>query len=185
MKNLLNGTISLHKHWVCLEATVNSTTHRDCWWWGLSETNNEPKRIQRDVCMLSHFSHVWLFETLWIEARQTPLSMEFSRQEYWSELLCPPQGIFPTQGLNPRLLCLLHWQVGSLPVVPPGKPTRGCGGGLVAKLCPTSVTPWTIALQAPSMGFSRREYWSGLPFPSPRGYSSNKGSKSRDNSANI
>ena len=103
MKNLLNGTISLHKHWVCLEATVNSTTHRDCRWWGLSETNNEPKRIQRDVCTVSHFSHVWLFETLWIEACQTPLSMEFSRQEYWSELLCPPQGIFPTQGLNPSL----------------------------------------------------------------------------------
>ena len=32
------------------------------------------------------------------------------------------QGIFPTQGLNPHLLCLLHWQVGSLPLVPPGKP---------------------------------------------------------------
>ena len=31
------------------------------------------------------------------------------------------QGIFPTQGWNPRLLCLLHWQVGSLPLVPPGK----------------------------------------------------------------
>ena len=32
------------------------------------------------------------------------------------------QGIFPTQGLNPRLLCLLHWQVDSVPTVPPGKP---------------------------------------------------------------
>ena len=32
------------------------------------------------------------------------------------------QGIFPTQGLNPRLLRLLHWQVGSLPLAPPGKP---------------------------------------------------------------
>ena len=31
------------------------------------------------------------------------------------------QGIFPTQGLNPCLLCLLHWQVGSLPLVPPEK----------------------------------------------------------------
>ena len=42
------------------------------------------------------------------------------------------------------------------------------GGGLVAKSCPTLVTPWTIAHQAPlSMGFSRQEYWSGLPFPSP------------------
>ena len=32
------------------------------------------------------------------------------------------QGIFLAQGLNSRLLCLLPWQVGSLPVVPPGKP---------------------------------------------------------------
>ena len=32
------------------------------------------------------------------------------------------QGIFPTQGSNPHLLCLLHWQVGSLPLTPPGKP---------------------------------------------------------------
>jgi len=41
------------------------------------------------------------------------------------------------------------------------------GGGLVAKLCPTLVTPWTAAFQAPmSMGFSRQEYWNGLPFPS-------------------
>ena len=39
---------------------------------------------------------------------------------------------------------------------------------LVAKLCPTLVTPWVVAHQAPlSMGFSRQEYWSGLPFPSP------------------
>ena len=45
----------------------------------------------------------------------------------------------------------------------------GGGGGLVAKLCPTLVIPWTVACQAPlSMGFSRQEYWSGLPFPSPR-----------------
>ena len=44
----------------------------------------------------------------------------------------------------------------------------GGGGGLVAKSCPTLATPWTAACQAPlSMGFSRHEYWSGLPFPSP------------------
>ena len=44
-------------------------------------------------------------------------------------------------------------------------------GGLVAKSCPTPVTPWTVAHQAPlSMGFSRQEYWSGLPFPSSRDF---------------
>ena len=46
--------------------------------------------------------------------------------------------------------------------------SRHAGGGLVTKSCPTLVTPWTIARQAPlSMGFSRQEYWSGLPRPSP------------------
>ena len=40
------------------------------------------------------------------------------------------------------------------------------GGGLVAKSCPTLATPCTVACQAPlSVGFSRQEYWSGLPFP--------------------
>jgi len=44
----------------------------------------------------------------------------------------------------------------------------GDGGGLVAKLCPTLATPWTVVCQVPlSMRFSRQEYWSGLPFPSP------------------
>ena len=54
-------------------------------------------------------------------AHQAPLSMEFSRQEYWS---CPflLQRIFPTQGLNPCPLYLLHQQAYSLPVAPPEKP---------------------------------------------------------------
>ena len=44
------------------------------------------------------------------------------------------------------------------------------GGGLVAKSCSTLAKPWQESCQAPlSMGFSRQEYWSGLPFPSPGG----------------
>ena len=39
-------------------------------------------------------------------------------QEYWSGFLCPPPGIFPTQGSNLRVLWLLHWQVDSLPTDP-------------------------------------------------------------------
>ena len=50
--------------------------------------------------------------------RQVPLSMEFSRQQYWVDYHFLLQGIFLTQGSNPRLLCLLHWQVGSLPLAP-------------------------------------------------------------------
>ena len=42
------------------------------------------------------------------------------------------------------------------------------GGGLVTKSCLTLATPWTVACQVPpTMGFSRQEYCSGLPFPSP------------------
>ena len=41
-------------------------------------------------------------------------------------------------------------------------------GGLVTKSCPTFMTPRTVARQAPlSIGFSKHEYWSGLPFPFP------------------
>ena len=66
--------------------------------------------VQYVVCVLSHSSHVQLFATLWIVACQAPLSVEFSRQGYWSVLPCHAllQGIFPTQGSNPCLLHLLH-----------------------------------------------------------------------------
>ena len=52
-------------------------------------------------------------------AHQAPLSMGFSRQEYWSGLLFPLQGIFLTQGSNLCLLHLLHWQVNSFTSEPP------------------------------------------------------------------
>ena len=50
----------------------------------------------QDTCMLSCFSCVHLFATLWAIVLQAPLSMGFSRQEYWSELPCPPPGDFPS-----------------------------------------------------------------------------------------
>ena len=53
----------------------------------------------------SCFSRFQLFAAPRTVARQAPLSMGFSRQEYWNGLPCPPQGISPTQGLN---LCLSH-----------------------------------------------------------------------------
>ena len=72
--------------------------------------------------MLGRFSCVWLFVTLWTVAHQAPLSMESSRQEYWSGLPCLPPEIFLTQGLNLHLWCLLHWQTGSLPLAPVASP---------------------------------------------------------------
>ena len=75
------------------------------------------------VCVLSHFSRVWLFLTLWTVTCQAPLSMEFSRQEYFSGLLCPAPGIFPTQLLNPCLLDLLHCRQILYPPSQLGSPT--------------------------------------------------------------
>ena len=57
--------------------------------------------------------------TLWTVAHQAPLSMEFSRQDYWSGCHFLLQEIFLTQGLN---LCFLHWQVDSLPLSHQGSP---------------------------------------------------------------
>ena len=69
------------------------------------------------TCMLSCFSHVQVFVTLWTVAHQVPLSMGFSRQEYWSELPFPPLRDLPNPGIEPvspesPLHCrwiLYHW----------------------------------------------------------------------------
>ena len=63
------------------------------------------------VVFLLLFSRVFLFVTPWTATCQAPLTMGFSRQEYWSGLPFPSSGMLPTQGSNP---CLLRWQVDSL-----------------------------------------------------------------------
>ena len=50
---------------------------------------------------VSRFSRVRLFATLWTVALQAPLSVELSRQEYWSGLPCPPPGDLPDPGMEP------------------------------------------------------------------------------------
>ena len=56
------------------------------------------------VCVLHCFSRVRLFETLWAVALQAPLSMGFSRQEYWRGLSFPSPGDLPDQGIEPPSL---------------------------------------------------------------------------------
>ena len=60
------------------------------------------------LLLLSHLSRVWFFVTPWTVAHQAPLSLEIYRQEYWSSCHALLQGIFPTQGLKPCFLWLLH-----------------------------------------------------------------------------
>ena len=64
---------------------------------------------------------------VYLSTWQAPLSMGFSKQGCWNESPRPPPGDLLNTGLQPvsltlHLLCLLHWQEGSLPLVPPGKP---------------------------------------------------------------
>ena len=71
-------------------------------------------------------SRVRLFVTLWTVAYQAPLSMGFSRQEYWNGLPCPPPGDLPDPGIESRSLAL---QVDFLPSQPPRKPQPLCDPG--------------------------------------------------------
>ena len=60
----------------------------------------EKQFIKSAACVLNQFSCVRLFVTLWTVAHQAPLSMGFSRQEYWSGLPCPPPGNLPRPGIK-------------------------------------------------------------------------------------
>ena len=93
--------------------------------------------------------------------------MGFPRQEYWSGLPFPSPGDLPDPGIEPSSPALAGW---SFTIEPPGKPEERMlmlllGHFSRVRLC---ATPEMAAHQAPpSMGFSRQEHWSGLPFPSP------------------
>ena len=160
------------------------------------------------MCVCWSLSHVQFFVIPWTVACQG-----FSRQEYWSGLPFPSQGIFPTQGSN---MGLLHYrqilyqmshQERSAAAAAAAKSLQSCptlcnpidgsppGSAIPGILQATTLewvaisfsnawkwkvkvkslshvrlftTPWTAAYQGPpSMGFSRQEYWSGVPLPSP------------------
>ena len=73
-------------------------------------------------------SFIQLFVTPWTVAHQPPLSMELSRQEYWSELPFPTPGDLSDPGIEPASPAL---QVDSLPSEPLGKP----GGSIESEIC--------------------------------------------------
>ena len=89
------------------------------------------------MCVLSHFSHVWLFATLWTLAHQVPLSMGFSRPEYWSELPFPSPGDLP----NPEME--------TMPLLSPA---------MASQFFPTSTT-WEANFRIKSYYFSTSLCW--------------------------
>ena len=126
--------------------------------------------------------------TPWTVAHQAPLSMGFSRQEYWIGLPFPSPGKSHLE--NTTIHLDLHNPALKLPRYTERNAQRECQGTKgtrklvksqkgrwetpahtpveVPSVGSDSVTPWTVAHQAPlSMGFSRQQYWSELAFPTP------------------
>ena len=96
-------------------------------------------------------------------ARQAPLFMEFSGQEYWNGLPFPPPGDLSDPGIEPGSPAM---QIDSLPSEPPGKAHNLQIAAMFTLLMLSPVhlfaTLWTVAHQVPlSMRFFRQEYWNG------------------------
>ena len=111
------------------------------------------------ACMLNHFNHVWLFATAWTIAHQVPLSIEFSRQEHWSRLSCPPLGDCPNPGAEPASL-MSPALVGRF-LEPPRKPPSMVVGSLsYGKPCPSRMIMTHLLdseVQGPTL--SPQLYW--------------------------
>ena len=99
----------------------------------------------KKACMLSHFSHVRL-----ILNQSTRLLCPWDSPGKNTGVGCHflLQGIFPTQGLNLHLLCLLHWQANSLPSAPPGKPSANREEGVAPGSTLLAPWSWTSSLQS-------------------------------------
>ena len=108
-------------------------------------------------CVLSH---IRLFVTPRTVARQAPLFMEFSRQEYWSGFPFPPSGDLPDPGIEGASL--------ESPALVGGFfTTRATWGALLGHKVKKKVKVKALSLPGSSvMVFSRQEYWSVFPFPS-------------------
>ena len=95
------------------------------------------------MCLLSCFSSVQLFVTLWTIAHQATLSMGFSRQEYCIGLPFPRPGDLPNLGIELGLPASPASQVDSLPTEPPGKPSDHPAAAAAKSFqsCPTLCDP--------------------------------------------
>ena len=88
----------------------------------LEQSTSASSALVVGACLVSRFNRVQLFLTLWTATYWTPLSMGFSRQEYWSGLLYLSPGDLPDSRIEPMIPMSPALLVGSLPTEPPGKP---------------------------------------------------------------
>ena len=152
----------------------------------------EGKRLHLKVCRI--YSHlcicIWLINVCMtcLKSNRTHYLHAQSLSRVW---LCNPvdgsplgtsvygtlllQGIFPSQGSNPCLLRLLHWQVilyhCTAQEAPVGHTAAAAPAAESLQSCRTLRDPIDGSPPgSPSLGFSRQEHWSGVPFPSPIGH---------------
>ena len=117
--------------------TWQATVHRvaQSWIWlkrpsvsacSHTHTESNKKTIYRSMWKWksSSLSRVQLFVTPWTVAHQAPVSLGFSRQEYWSGLPCPPLGDLPNPGIEPTFPVSPALQMDSLPLSLWGSPVR-------------------------------------------------------------
>ena len=121
------------------------------------------------------FSRVRLLQH-WIVAHQAPAPMGFPRQEHWSEYSFSSPGALPDPGIEPRSPALQADSLLSATSEAPSPICKyicmyvcvACLPAKLLQLCLTVYNPIDCSHQAPlSIGFSRQEYWSGLPCPPP------------------
>ena len=89
--------------------------------------NERVRVVNRPLNVLSCFSCVQLFAGPWTIAHHAPLSMELSKQDYWSGMPFPFPGDLPDPGIKPKSSAL---KADSLPSEPPGKPKNTGVGNL-------------------------------------------------------
>ena len=173
---LSNFTFTFHFH--ALEKEM--ATHSCVLAWripGMGEPGGLPSmgshRVEHDWSDLAAaaavLSHVQLFESLWTIARQAPLSMRFSRQEYWSGFPCPPPGVLSSPGIEPASPALAGT---FFTTEPPGKPSPLPCAVLSCFSCVwLFAMPWTVTHQDPrSMGILQAIIREWVAMPSSRGF---------------
>ena len=96
--------------WICIYGFMFFT----------SFINSSPPLLYSVTCIsvlsAQSLRHVWLFGNPCAVACRAPVPLEFSREEYWSELPFPATGSLPDPGINSHLSQLLHWQADFLPL---------------------------------------------------------------------
>ena len=131
------------------------------------------------ACVLSHFSCVWLFVILWAVGRQAPLSMGFSRQEYWCGLPCLPLRDLPRPGIEPVSLALAD---GFLITGPPGTSWHLLLGGPKSRQLSFSHKCYKRGLGS-ELAKDQFDFWKLLFFPQLVYITGGRGGRRKKNSA--